>query len=122
MRIYDRMQTHGIVKSCLNVSGSSWRCTVKITDTDGNGLCAALKVRANRCGQNTELIFICRLYSDHRVAAKHIRTHIKRCSASIRRHISFICLNSLYDGFHKFILGINGHFQTSCTLLHSLAV
>ena len=73
---YIGMQTHRIVQTSLDMSGSMRCCAVKITDTDGKRMNAALKVRSNRSYQNAELIFIRGLNADNRRACKHIRTNI----------------------------------------------
>ena len=76
MSIYDRMKAHCIVQTSLDMACSVRCCPVEITDTDGDRLSAALEIRTNRCGQDPELVFISRLYTDNRVAAKHIGTDI----------------------------------------------
>ena len=44
----------------------SMRCgTVKIADTDRDRFGTAFEVRSNRCGKDTELIFISRFYTDN---------------------------------------------------------
>ena len=60
MRIHDGMKAHGIVQTCLDMAGSVGCCTVKVTDTDGNGLYTALEIRAYRRTEAAELIRICR--------------------------------------------------------------
>ena len=116
------MQAHCIIKSGLDVSGSMRCRTVKVADTNGKGLCAALKIRSYRCSQNSELVFVSRLYSDNRIASEHIRTYVKSCTASERRYISLICFYHFLNSLHKSILGENRHFKTGCTLLKSLSI
>ena len=76
MGIGDISQTHGIVQTCLDVSGSMRGCTVHVADTDGQRLYAALEVRTNRCTEHSELEFICRLYADDGIDTEHVRTDI----------------------------------------------
>ena len=51
-------------------------CSIEIRYLDCKRLCATLKVWANRCCKDSELIFISRLYTDNRIAAEHIRTDV----------------------------------------------
>ena len=60
------IQAHGIVEPCLYMACSMRRRPVKITDAQGQGLCAALEIRAYRGGEQTELILIRRLDADNR--------------------------------------------------------
>ena len=101
----------------------SVRCrTVKVGDTDGQRLNAALEVRSYRSAQDTELIFVRRLYTDDRIAAEHIRTNVQSCTAAVRRYESIVRLNRLGNSFHETLLGENGHLQSCCGRLQTFTV
>ena len=73
---HNGMKAHCVVQSRFDVPCSMRRCAVEIRDTDGDRFYAAFEVGAYRRGKYTELIFICRLYSDDRVDSEHIRSDI----------------------------------------------
>ena len=72
----NRMKTHCIIKPRLNMPRSVRSCPVKIRYTDRNRFCTTFKIRTYRCCKHSELIFICRLYSDYRINPKHIWSDI----------------------------------------------
>ena len=116
------MQAHCIVQSRLDVAGSVRCSAVIITDLYIDRLRAALEVRANRSRKYAVLVIICRLYTDNRADAEHIRTNIKCCTGSERRNPCCICLNHLMDGINKLIYRKRRHLQTLCRIIHSLCV
>ena len=122
MCIYDRMKTHRIVQTSLNMSRTIWCCTVKITDTDYDRFCAALEIRTNRCRKYTELILFRRSNSDNRCDTEHIWTDVQRSTGAIRWHVSFVCQNSLYYCIYKFIFRKCRHLKTSCRICHTLCI
>ena len=87
----------------------SVRCrAVEVGDTDGQGLSATLEVRSYRSAQDTELIFVRRLYTDDRIAAEHIRTNVQSCTAAVRRYESIVGLNRIGNSSTKRSLGKMG--------------
>ena len=101
----------------------SMRCrAVEVGDTDGQGLSATLEVRSYRSAQDTELIFVRRLYTDDRIAAEHIRTNVQSCTAAVRRYESIVGLNRLGNSLHETLLGENGHLQSCCGRLQTFTV
>ena len=119
MRCNDRMKTHCIIQSCLNMSRSPRSCPIKVRHTNSNRLRSSFKIRTYRSCKHSELILIRRLYSNHRIDSKHIWSDIKRCSGTIRRNIRCICPNSLYDSINKSILRENRHLQPFCRVNHA---
>ena len=76
MCLCDCVQTHGIVQAGFDVSGSVRSCTVIVADTDGNRFRAAFEIRSNRGTEQTELIFVCRAYTDDSAASINIWTDV----------------------------------------------
>ena len=104
------------------MAGSMGGCPIVIRYADGDGLGAALKVGADRCCKDTELIFIGRLYSNDGIASKHERTDIKGCPGTIGRNVISVGSYDLCDCVNKSFLGELRHFQSRCTVHHTLCV
>ena len=94
-------------------------CAVEIAYLDGDGLCAALKVRTYGRSEYAELIVVSGLYTDYGVYAEHIRSDIKCSAGSVGRYIGFICLNDLIYRFYESVFREYGHFQPLCRILKS---
>ena len=122
MSVHDSMQTHRIVKTRLDMTGSSRRRTVKITHAQSKRLYAALEVRTHRRGEYTELIISSRLNTDHRVDPEHVRTDIKRCPGTIGRYESLVGTHGLNNSIDEPLLRKNRHLQPSGRILKTFTV
>ena len=122
MGIHDRIQAHGIVKPGLYMARSVGRRPVKITDPNGNRLCAAFKIRAYRCREHTELILIRRFHADNRIRAKQVRPDIEGCPGAKRRNIRRVLLHNLPDRLHKPLLRECRHLKACRRIGHPLCI
>ena len=117
--IYDGIKAHGIVQAGFDMPGSVRSCPVKVRYTDGQRLCAAFEVGTNRSTEDTELVFICRFYTDNRIAAKHVGTDVQSGAGTVRRYISSIGFHNRNNGVYPFILGEYRHFQSLAGIFHT---
>ena len=122
MRLHNRIQTHGIIQSRLDVSRSVRSCPVIIRHLHHNRFGTVFEVGTYRCHKDTELIFLCRLHPDHGAGGKHIRTDIKRRMMSVRRHPVRICPNHLIHCTQEPLLRERGHLQTNGTVMHASGI
>ena len=72
MSCHIRMQAHCIVQAGFDVTCTMRCSTVEIADTDCDWLSAFMEIRAYRCTEQSELIFLSRFNADNRAGCKHI--------------------------------------------------
>ena len=101
MSISDSIQTHSIIQTSFNMTSTMRSCTIKISDTNFDWFSATFEVRAYWCSKYTELILICRFYTDNRVCTHHVWTNIKACTMTIRRNKVFVCFYNFFYSFKE---------------------
>ena len=122
VRVYDVVEAHRVVQTCLDVAGSARCGTVEIRDAEGQRTNAALEVRTDGRAEETELIFHRRLNADDRAGRKEVGTEIEGCARAVGGNPSRIGGNRLLDGLDEAFLREYGDLQLTCRVLHTCAV
>ena len=122
MRLHNGVQAHGVVQTGFDMACAVRSGSVIIRNADGDRLCAALEIGANRCAEHSELIFICGLYADNGVRAEHIRADVKRCAGTVRRYPRIVCLNNLINCVNKFLFREHRHLKSFRGSFHTSGV
>ena len=76
MSCHDSVKAHSVVESRFDMTRSVRSCAVKIADFNCDRFCASLKIRTYRRAEDSELIFLCGFYADHRIRREDIRSDI----------------------------------------------
>ena len=97
-------------------------CTVEIRNLDSDRRCATLVVRAYRRCKYSELILICRLYTDNDTGCELIWTKVKGCTGTVWRYPVEVALYDLINGIEETILRERWHLDTLCRLIHSVRI
>ena len=122
MGINYSLQTHGVVKSGLDIAGAPGSRPVKITDTDCDGLCSAFEIRTDRCSEDPELVLIRRLYTYDGIRAEHEGPYIERGARAKGRYIVLVCLDCLTYGIQKSILWKGRHLKPFSRVDHPVRI
>ncbi len=122
MRGHNRIQAHRVIQTGFDMSRAVRRRPVKIAYFDCQRLYAAFKIRSDRRGKNSELIFVRRFYTDNGRTSEHIRPYVQRRTGTVRRYISFIGRYGLRHRIYKTLLRKNRHFQPLTGIFHPLSV
>ena len=97
-------------------------CTVEVRNANRNRFYTVFEVRANRCAEEAELIFVSRFNADDRVGPKDIRAQIESTAAFKGRNIILVGTDDFVDSFHEHIFRNRRHFKPFCRVHQAFCI